>query len=64
MTSATALARAVRKQRRDITAEAPGNVEETADWLAAHVRPNDAVLVMGGGHSYRIGRLLLEALAR
>jgi UDP-N-acetylmuramate--alanine ligase len=64
VTSATALARAVRKQRRDIPAEAPGNVEETADWLAAHVRPNDAVLVMGGGHSYRIGRLLLEALTR
>ena len=27
------------------------------------VRPGDAVLVMGGGRSYRIGELLLEALA-
>ena len=33
---------------------APGSVEATADWLATDVRAGDAVLVMGGGHSYRI----------
>ena len=38
---------------------------ETLSQLAADcdVRRNDAVLVMGGGRSYQIGRLLLEALA-
>jgi UDP-N-acetylmuramate--alanine ligase len=41
----------------------PGSVEATAAWLAGEVRPGDAVLVMGGGRSYRIGELLLEALA-
>jgi UDP-N-acetylmuramate-alanine ligase len=41
---------------------APGSVEQTAEWLATHVRPNDAVLVMGGGRSYRIGERLLELL--
>jgi hypothetical protein len=38
-------------------------VEDTAAWLASHVREGDAVLVMGGGKSYRIAELLLEALA-
>ena len=42
---------------------APGPVEQTAAWLAREVRSGDAVLVMGGGRSYRIGELLLEALA-
>ena len=42
---------------------APGSVEATAAWLAGRVRPGDAVLVMGGGRSYRIGELLLEHLA-
>jgi hypothetical protein len=42
---------------------APGSVEETAAWLADNVRDGDAVLVMGGGRSYRIGELLLERLA-
>ena len=32
-------------------------------WLAGEVRTGDAVLVMGGGRSYRIGELLLEAAA-
>ncbi len=41
---------------------APGSVEQTAAWLAGEVKPGDAVLVMGGGRSYRIGELLLEAL--
>ena len=45
-----------------ITAAAPATVEETAAWLATQVRDGDAVLVMGGGRSYRIGELLLEHL--
>ncbi len=41
---------------------APGSVEATATWLAERVRSGDVVLVMGGGRSYEIGRLLLAAL--
>jgi uncharacterized phosphosugar-binding protein len=41
---------------------APGDVLATADWLAGQVMAGDAVLVMGGGHSYRIGEQLLERL--
>ena len=68
ITSPAALAAAVRSRRRSripgrsLTAEAPGSVEATAAWLAANVQPGDAVLVMGGGRSYRIAELLLEAL--
>lgn len=62
ITSAAALAAAVRRHRPAITADAPGTVEETAAWLASHVEDGDAVLVMGGGKSYRIAELLLEAL--
>jgi UDP-N-acetylmuramate--alanine ligase len=64
VTSARKLASAIRRRRKGMTAEAPGSVEETATWLAGHVQPHDAVLVMGGGRSYQIGRLLLEALGR
>jgi len=60
--SAEGLASAIRRRRPAMVAEAPGPVEATAAWLAGHVRRDDAVLVMGGGRSYRIGRLLLEAL--
>jgi len=63
VTSAAALATAVRKRRKDVVAEAPGSVEETAAWLARNVERGDAVLVMGGGRSYRIAELLLGALA-
>ena len=63
VTSAEALATAVRKRRAGITAMAPGTVEETATWLAGNVGDGDAVLVMGGGRSYRIAELLLEQLA-
>jgi hypothetical protein len=35
----------------------------TATWLAGEVRSGDVVLVMGGGRSYRIAELLIEALA-
>jgi len=61
--SSEALATAVRKRRSGITSVAPGTVEETATWLAHNVREGDAVLVMGGGRSYRIAELLLEQLA-
>jgi UDP-N-acetylmuramate--alanine ligase len=42
--------------------EATGDATATADWLAARVAPGDVVLVMGGGHSYRIADRLLERL--
>jgi UDP-N-acetylmuramate--alanine ligase len=63
-TSVTAadVAAAVQAVRPDITVVAPGSVEATADALAVAVRPGDAVLVMGGGASYRIGERLLERL--
>lgn len=60
--SAAGLAAAVHRVRPEMTAAAPGSVEATADWLAAHVAAGDVVLVMGGGHSYRIGDRLLEHL--
>jgi UDP-N-acetylmuramate--alanine ligase len=62
ITSAEALANAVRRHRPGIEARAPGTVEETAAWLARSVAEGDAVLVMGGGKSYRIAELLLEIL--
>jgi UDP-N-acetylmuramate--alanine ligase len=63
ITSAGALADAVARRRPGLVVAAPGSVEATASWLAGEVRPGDAVLVMGGGRSYRIGELLLEELA-
>ena len=62
ITSAAALAAAVTTRRPGIPVLAPGSVEATADALAEHVRAGDAVLVMGGGHSYRIGARLLDRL--
>lgn len=64
ITSPGALAAAVRELRTGLSAEAPGSVEATASWLDRNVEPGDAVLVMGGGRSYRIAELLLEALQR
>jgi UDP-N-acetylmuramate--alanine ligase len=61
--SAAALAEATARRRPGLTAVAPGSVEQTADWLARSVRSGDVVLVMGGGKSYRIAELLLEALS-
>jgi UDP-N-acetylmuramate--alanine ligase len=60
--SAAGLAAEVASRRPEIPVEAPGSVEATADRLALLVRAGDAVLVMGGGHSYRIGERLLERL--
>jgi UDP-N-acetylmuramate--alanine ligase len=62
--SAAGLAEAVARHRPDIRVAAPGDVDATAAWLADEVRPGDAVLVMGGGLSYRIGEGLLERLER
>jgi UDP-N-acetylmuramate--alanine ligase len=62
--SASGLADAVQRARPGMVVAAPGSVTLTADWLAAHVRPGDVVLVMGGGASYRIGERLLELLAK
>ncbi|HET7702159.1 MAG TPA: cyanophycin synthetase [Candidatus Limnocylindrales bacterium] len=61
--SATGLAEAVAARNGRIPVAAPGSVEATAGWLAHEVRAGDVVLVMGGGRSYRISELLLEALA-
>ena len=60
--SAAGLAEAVSRLRPELAVAAPGSVESTAAWLAGQVRAGDAVLVMGGGRSYRIGELLLEEL--
>ncbi|HXG27121.1 MAG TPA: cyanophycin synthetase [Candidatus Binatia bacterium] len=62
ITSPAALAAAVRARRPDIPSAAPGSVEQTAAWLARNVHAGDVVLVMGGGKSYRIAELLVEAL--
>ncbi|HEY8632271.1 MAG TPA: cyanophycin synthetase, partial [Candidatus Limnocylindrales bacterium] len=61
--SASGLAEAVAGRNPRIPVAAPGSVEATAAWLAREVRSGDAVLVMGGGRSYRIAELLIEALA-
>jgi UDP-N-acetylmuramate--alanine ligase len=61
--SADGLASAVARANPRIPVAAPGGVEMTATWLAGEVRSGDVVLVMGGGRSYRIAELLIEALA-
>jgi UDP-N-acetylmuramate--alanine ligase len=62
ITSSSALAEAVARLRPEIPVAAPGSVEATAAWLATQVRPGDAVLVMGGGKSYRIAEILVRTL--
>ena len=61
--SAAGLAEAIARRNPTIPVAAPGSPEATAVWLAGEVRRGDAVLVMGGGRSYRIGERLLERLA-
>ncbi len=61
--SAGGLAEAIAVRNPSIPVATPGSVEATAVWLAGEVRRGDVVLVMGGGRSYRIGELLLQALA-
>jgi UDP-N-acetylmuramate--alanine ligase len=60
--SAAGLGDAVRRTGFAGRVAAPGDVMATADWLADAVKSGDVVLVMGGGHSYRIGERLLERL--
>jgi len=60
--SAAGLADAVSKVRADIPVASPGSVDVTSAWLADNVRAGDAVLVMGGGHSYLIATHLLDRL--
>ena len=62
ITSAAALAEAVAERAPGMRVLAPGSVEATADALAGVVQAGDVVLVMGGGHSYRIGERLLQRL--
>jgi len=62
ITSATALAEATARRKPGLTSLATGSVEATAAWLAREVRTGDAVLVMGGGKSYRIAEILVAAL--
>lgn len=62
VTSSAALAEATARRRPGLIAAAPGTVEQTAEWLSREVRFGDAVLVMGGGKSYRIAEMLMEAL--
>jgi UDP-N-acetylmuramate-alanine ligase len=64
ITSAAALAEATAALKPDLVSAAPGSVEATATWLAGEVRSGDVVLVMGGGKSYRIAELLVDALGR
>jgi UDP-N-acetylmuramate--alanine ligase len=61
-TSAEALADAVERISA-VPAIATGDDEATATYVAEHLRPGDAVLVMGAGKSYRIAQRLSEALA-
>lgn len=62
-TSAEVLADAV-ERASGIPAIAVGDVEATTDYVAEHVTPGDAVLVMGAGKSYRIARGLADRLVR
>lgn len=60
--SAAGLADAI-ERASGIPALAGGDVDETARYVAEHLRSGDAVLVMGAGRSYRIARQLATALA-
>ena len=63
LTSSDRLASAVQRLVPNMLVAAPGSVDETAAWLSQRVEGGDVVLVMGGGHSYRIGEQLLERIA-
>jgi UDP-N-acetylmuramate--alanine ligase len=60
-TSAAALADAVERVSA-VPAIAVGDAATTATYVAEHLAPGDAVLVMGAGKSYRIARDLKDAL--
>jgi UDP-N-acetylmuramate--alanine ligase len=59
--SAAGLAAAV-ASRGGAPATASGDVNATAEHLAAKVRPGDVVVIMGGGHSYRVAERLVALL--
>ena len=61
-TSAAAVADAV-ERASGVPAIATGDVDATTTYVAEHLRPGDAVLVMGAGKSYRIARGLAAALS-
>jgi UDP-N-acetylmuramate--alanine ligase len=60
-TSAEALADAIERISA-VPAIATGDADATASYVAEHLRPGDAVLVMGAGTSYRIAAGVKEAL--
>jgi UDP-N-acetylmuramate--alanine ligase len=60
-TSAEALADAIERTSA-VPTIATGDVDVTTEYVAEHLRPGDAVLVMGAGKSYRIARGLAAAL--
>jgi UDP-N-acetylmuramate--alanine ligase len=60
-TSAAALADAVERISA-VPAIATGDADATTTYVAEHLRPGDAVLVMGAGKSYRIAAGLRDAL--
>jgi UDP-N-acetylmuramate--alanine ligase len=61
-TSAEALADAIERVSA-VPTIATGDVDATTGYVAEHLRPGDAVLVMGAGKSYRIARGLGLALS-
>jgi len=62
-TSAEDLADAI-ERATGVPAIATGDVEATTTYVADHLAPGDAVLVMGAGKSYRIARGLAERLGQ
>jgi UDP-N-acetylmuramate--alanine ligase len=60
-TSAEALADAI-ERTSGVSTMAGGDVDSAATYVAEHLRPGDAVLVMGAGKSYRIAQGLKAAL--
>jgi UDP-N-acetylmuramate--alanine ligase len=60
-TSAEALADAI-ERATGVSTMAGGNVEAATTYVAEHLRPGDAVLVMGAGKSYQIAKGLKAAL--
>jgi UDP-N-acetylmuramate--alanine ligase len=61
-TSAEALADAI-ERASGIPSIATGDVDATTEYVADHLAPGDAVLVMGAGKSYRIARGVADRLA-
>jgi UDP-N-acetylmuramate--alanine ligase len=61
-TSAEALADAI-ERTSGVPTIATGDADATTRYVADHLGPGDAVLVMGAGRSYRIARGLAERLA-